>query len=444
MSEFGELSFTPPRGMSVKDVDQYFGVWAIESKRAGDIWATLQTYDFSGTQMAARDFDVERSPRGSRIAHVSITGVMTKRGSSLSDAGSTVAARRAITQAADDPKVDGIMLHIESPGGSVAGTAELGDAIHAAREQKPVVAYIEDIGASAAYWAASQAGHVFANRSAEVGSIGVFMVVADQSRFADDMGVKVHVIKAGEFKGAGTPGTEITEAQLAEFQRRIDTTFDQFVEVIDRGRAGLNEEQIRELADGRVHSAPAAVDRGLIDGVKSEQEALAFLEDLIMSQQTSDAPKAATLPELRSALVGADSEFLLECLSASMSMEDAKDHWILSQSEQLAAIRESRDAAVAESGELKEKVAALQGENEKLKKRHTGVEPIGSGKSSDSNDNSGESARETFRAMVDKEVESGTPRQRAVSKVSKANPDLRERMIEETNAAAKLLRKRSA
>lgn len=431
MSDSRELIFTPPRGMSAKDIDQYFGVWAVESKRAADIWASLQAYEFNGTQAASREFDVERTKSGARVAHVDIRGVMTKRGSSLSDAGSTVATRRAISQAADDPKVDGIFLRIESPGGSAAGTAELGDAIHAASQQKPVVAYIEDIGASAAYWAASQAGHVFANRSAEVGSIGVFTVVADQSEQAADMGIKVHVIRAGEFKGAGTPGTEITEAQLAELQQRIDTTFDQFVEAVDRGRASLTQEQVRELADGRVHSAPVAVNRGLIDGVKSESQSLAFLEELIMSKSTSDAPVAATLKDLRAELPGADTEFFMTCLDRSMTIDDARDAWMIEMSDRLAAKEKAEQDSAAEAARLKE-------ENATLKKKHTGVEPVGdsAASSGDSGDTSSwDSPRSTWHSKIsDKMKASGISHDKAASIVAREHPGLREAMIEQANS----------
>jgi signal peptide peptidase SppA len=423
-----DLQYLPRVGMSVKDIDQYFGVWAIESHRARGIADSLAAHELTGHQAASREYDVEKSPNGKRIAHVRIRGVMTKRGSSLSDAGSTVAARRAVTQAANDGKVDGILLHVESPGGAVNGVAELGDAVFAARASKPIVAHIEDIGASAAYWVASQATAVFANRPAEVGSIGVFMVVADQSRLAENAGIKVHVVRAGQFKGMATAGTPITEAHIVELQRRVDTTYEHFIEAIGRGRRQLSAETIRSLADGRVHAAPAARDLGLIDGVLTEDDAVTYLEDVIMSQSTSDK-QTASMPDLRSALVGATSDVLVECMSAHMSLEEAKDHWILSQAEKITALQTDLAAAETQYNKSAEMVATLTEENEALRKRHSGITPIADAECKTPT----QSAAEQVNELITAEMAKGVSRQLAASKVRKQHPALFDRLMAEAN-----------
>ncbi len=140
---------------------------------------------------------------------------------------STVDARRQLRAMAADERVGAILLHIDSPGGHVAGTKELADDVAAVDQTKPVHAYIEDAGASAAYWVASQARTIAANAMAMVGSLGTFTVLYDLSKAAEMEGVQVHVVSTGERKGAAAPGTPVTDEDVAEAQRLVDG-FDAF------------------------------------------------------------------------------------------------------------------------------------------------------------------------------------------------------------------------
>src|SRR5690606_901697 len=88
--------------------------------------------------------------------------------------------------------------------------------------------------------------------------------------------IKVHVIRAGEFKGAGTEGTEITAAQLAEAQRIVNSLNENYLQLIQRG-TGLSEDAVKEVADGRVYTASEAAKLNLIHGVKSLDESYAEL-----------------------------------------------------------------------------------------------------------------------------------------------------------------------
>ena len=115
--------------------------------------------------------------------------------------------RQQLGEAVGNKDVQSIFLHIDSPGGTVAGVSEAAEAIANANKAKPVSAYIEDLGASGAYWLASQAGKILSNPNGEIGSIGVYTVYADFSKMAETEGVKVHVIRSGEHKGMGVIGT---------------------------------------------------------------------------------------------------------------------------------------------------------------------------------------------------------------------------------------------
>jgi signal peptide peptidase SppA len=176
----------------------------------------------------------------------------------------TTLVRRDLRALLADESVKSMLIHVESPGGASAGTAELFDEIHAAAKRKTVWAYIDDLGASAAYWAAAGADRIVANAAAKVGSIGTYAVIVDQSREAAARGLITHVVKAGKFKGMGTAGTQISTEQLAELQRIVDGVNDLFLAGVAKGRR-MSIDKVRDLADGRVHLAADALKLGLID-----------------------------------------------------------------------------------------------------------------------------------------------------------------------------------
>jgi len=182
---------------------------------------------------------------------------------------------RAFRAAAADAEVRSILLAVDSPGGAVAGVADLADEIHRIAQHKPVITAAQDAMNSGAYWLGAQGSHVFANRTAAVGSIGAFAVLTDSSEAAAKAGVKVHVIRSGPLKGASVPGAAISDAQLAAYQDFADQSGAAFVGAVARGRR-RPEAQIAEHATGGFWSAPEAAARGLIDGIASLAEAHDF------------------------------------------------------------------------------------------------------------------------------------------------------------------------
>lgn len=261
---------------SVPHFEQWLGVWAIreEDFQAGyqwfmglDLHVHLQTAGAQTRQEARQQAQSSLDIRDG-VAVIGIYGSLMKQRASMSRSTSTVQARRDVRAALKSADVKAILLHVESPGGTAAGTKELADDVAAAAKEKPVYAYIEDLGASAAYWIASQATQIFANPTAIVGSIGTYGVIYDYSAMAAKEGIKAHVIRAGAMKGAGTPGTEITAEHLAEQQKLVTDLNEFFIRGVSSGRK-LSLADTRELADGRVYVGQAAVDRKLIDGVQS-------------------------------------------------------------------------------------------------------------------------------------------------------------------------------
>jgi capsid assembly protease len=206
------------------------------------------------------------------VAHICVAGVILKEVPCIFDllgisATSTVAVQAALSSALQDTSVTAISLDIDSPGGSIAGVQELADAVYAARGVKRVVAHASDLIASAAYWIGSQAEELTANEGCLVGSVGVYAVMEDTSAADAMAGIKVHVIRSHELKGAGA-GDEITPAQILDEQRIIDAAAEMFISAVARGR-GMSVDHARAVATGQVWFANDAKGKALVDEVVS-------------------------------------------------------------------------------------------------------------------------------------------------------------------------------
>lgn len=272
----------------------YFGVWCIHEpvfrglvERANglDLHAHLQA-------AGARSEASERNTRayamtGDGVALISIQGPTMKFVPSLAEGTSTVRVRQQLAAARRDDEVRGAMLVMDTPGGTSKGNSDLADEVARFAAVKPIFAFVEDLTASAGVNVASQATKRYANTGqALYGAMGTYAVVQDMSGMAEQLGVKVHVVRAGQFKGAGTPGTEITEEQLAEIQRVVDALNDDYLAQIARG-TGLSDKTIRALADGRIILAADAVEAGLLDGVQTYEATYAELVATSRRQKTN-------------------------------------------------------------------------------------------------------------------------------------------------------------
>jgi signal peptide peptidase SppA len=430
-------------GLSVPHLEQYFGPWAMQDEiftglvdrvSRMDIRAHVQEQQAAAGQRDGRD-SYEVLDGG--VAVIEIIGSMMKYGSSFSRGAATSRIRRAVRSAAADEAVKAIVMLIDSPGGMVAGNKDLADDVARAAAKKPVHAYIEDMGASAAYWIASQCTRIHANATAQVGSIGTYGVIYDYSGMAAREGVKAIVIRAGEFKGAGTPGTEITEAQRAEFQRTVDALNAHFLDAVSRGRK-MPMERVKELADGRAHVGEEARTLGLIDEVCTFDDMLAQIKvspgpsaagksnngrkkpmddkEKTAAEDTPKQPMAASYEEIVAACKGADAAFICKQLAGKATVEQARNAW---------------------TDELSSRLAATQAENEQLKARKPGVEPLTTEKAKGAGADASGDAVAKWNDAVEAKVKLGKTRAQAVAAVARENPELREAYVAAYNADAK-------
>lgn len=178
---------------------------------------------------------------------------------------------KEIEEIQKDPKIKGVLLNINSPGGAVPPSIEISYAIKALKEHKPVVAYASGIMASGSYYASIYANKIIANPGSIVGSIGVIMESANVEELMKTVGVKTQIVKQGTYKEAGTPTREWTPEERAELERLTKDTYDLFIKDVATAR-GLDITKSTDYADAHIFSAKRAKDAGLIDivGVKSE------------------------------------------------------------------------------------------------------------------------------------------------------------------------------
>lgn len=447
-----ELTITAPVPAAAR-LDDYFGLWAIEESRLTGMVRELQGMDFAAhfsqghkqpdpTEPEVVQVEAaagQRSalggpagaggsrPRSARIAVVSLQGVLTKGGSSAFASSGTTWARGQIRGAMRDPDVDAICLVIDSPGGTTAGTMELAQQVAAARQQKPVYAYIEDLGASAAYWVASQAERIFANcPTCQVGSIGTLAVVVDSSKQEAKRGRTLHVIGTGELKGANVPGAPISDTYLAHLRSLVETTQREFDTAVMRGR-GFGWDVLRAARSGAVFTAEDAQGKRLIDGIQSFEQTLAQLAGEAINKRLTthgggmfaaspsnergqtpmpnDSP--ATIAELKQACPGASSDFLLAQVEQGASIVDAQRAFIKAQGEELA--------------------------QQQAQQKRPGVEPVGFGRAGKQVATSGEDAIAAFNDEVAALTATGMPKHLAARRVVKENPELHESYLQAWN-----------
>lgn len=255
------------------DPSQLYGYWAIEEKRFDAMYRAAVSADLKTLTQSDTTVEVQRH---GRLAILDIDGPITKHPHSFQDLiGGTAASRveKALKAVVEDDSFDGIVLRIDSPGGTVAGSHILAQAVAKANKKKPVYAYISDLGASAAYHVAAMTRGIRTNTAGIVGSIGTMMVVHDTSEAYAQSGVVVHKIVSGAAKGVGVDGTKISTEDLAIMQREVDSLAAVFKSDVAKGR-GRSIEQVESVADGRVFVGQEAVAAGLVDAVSDEEDAL--------------------------------------------------------------------------------------------------------------------------------------------------------------------------
>jgi protease IV len=233
---------------------------------------------------------------GSRLVKVDVIGPISmeadQQGSLFGGESNAMAARKALETALEDDTVKGVLVRIDTPGGTVGMSQELNSAIkRLIAKGKPVVASLGDLAASGGYYTACATDAIVANPGTLTGSIGVIMSTLNmKGLFVDKLGLKPVTIKSGKFKDLLSPYRDTSAAEVDLLQRMINTSYQQFLKAVLDGRlahvkdpatrASLTQ-RITAVADGRVLVATEAVQAGLVDAIGDETDAKAKLVELV-------------------------------------------------------------------------------------------------------------------------------------------------------------------
>jgi len=257
--------------------------WSVEEIRERIAASNLANRFIGHESMEARflAFDDEpmpmQGPSGRRnaagkgsVAVIPMMGIISHRMTMMSEisgggGGSTQALTSQFRQALADRNCKAIVFDVDSPGGAVEGVEELSQEIYDARKVKPITAVCNAMACSAAYWMASAASEVVCMKSGQCGSIGVYMLLQDESEALKNEGVKITILKAGKYKAEGHPAEPLTDDARNFLQSQVDSIYGMFVKAVAQQR-GVSQASVRSgMGQGRSLLAGDAVKAGLAD-----------------------------------------------------------------------------------------------------------------------------------------------------------------------------------
>lgn len=281
------------------------------------------------------------------VAIIPVSGVIGKKMNmmtQISGGASTQLIERDIKAALNDSSVNSILLHIDSPGGTVDGTQNLADVVKMAGTHKPVVSFADGVMASAAYWIGSAATEIVASsNTTQIGSIGVVTSHTDTSKAQENAGIKTTEISAGKYKRIASQNAPLSKEGAAMLQDQVDQLYTIFVDAVAENRGTDVETVLEDMADGRVFLAKQAKKRGMIDHVANLETTILNMSTGVwpMSDKTAKtAPEAAPVaevmtietikekhPEIAAALIAegakAENERIASCEAATLPGHEA-------------------------------------------------------------------------------------------------------------------------
>lgn len=234
-----------------------------------------------------------------KIAVIELNGVInsTPERNLFVEENSSLAALSALNSAEYDKNVKGIILRINSPGGTVGMSQRLYSAVYNARKVKPVISVIDDVAASGGYYVASASDRIVSLPGSMTGSIGVIMSTMDAHELlSNKLGIKENVIKSGKYKDIGSYTRAMTGEERELLQEMVDDSFLQFKDAIIEGRVKRNDtskaamvklsiENLNKYADGRVFTGRQALKYGFVDSNGGMREAQRMMKIMLQEKQ---------------------------------------------------------------------------------------------------------------------------------------------------------------
>lgn len=207
-----------------------------------------------------------------RIAVINVDGVIQS-----DDSNDFVVEK--LNDAAEDPNVAGVIMHINSPGGSVYASEKIANAIKKVKKtEKPVYSVMQEMAASGGYYISAPTDKIYASNETWTGSIGVIIQNYNLAGLFDKYGIKEQNITTGKMKDAGSPGHEMDKEEKKYFQGLVNSAFERFVAEVAEGR-DMSENSVKSLADGRVYDGSQALENGLVDKIGDLELAVADMTE---------------------------------------------------------------------------------------------------------------------------------------------------------------------
>ena len=296
-------------------------------------------------QPSAAAYADPKSGTTKTVRIIPIQGSLTKYDQSCGPVGMATVGRW-IQQANSSKEIDAIVLRIDSPGGTVSGTEDLADIIKSS--QKPVVAFIEDMACSAAYWLASCCEEVIANNStAQVGSVGVLMSFADAQPMWEAKGVKFHTVTAPQSTDKTKTYEDLRAGNYDEYKNTVLAPLAQkFIETVKGNRSAITDAQ----CTGKVYFAKDAIG-SFVDSIGSLDTAVQRAASLSSPSASANSPKILNMSYKRLAKV------------ASVPAFESVDGTIALTEDMAQAVETALESAETERANLEERTTELETAN---------------------------------------------------------------------------------
>jgi protease-4 len=207
-----------------------------------------------------------RAAGGAQIARITITGLIRNDRDRV----------EALDHLAKASYVRGVIIHVDSPGGTTAGSQQLHDALRQLARKKPTVVVVDGLAASGAYIAAMASDHIIAEDTSLVGSIGVLFQFPNVSELLKTIGVQVETIRSSPLKAAPNGLEPTTPEAKAAIDALVKDSYAWFRNLV-QDRRKMTPDELDKVADGRVFTGHQAIDLKLIDQIGDEQTAIAWL-----------------------------------------------------------------------------------------------------------------------------------------------------------------------
>lgn len=229
----------------------------------------------------------------------------------------------------NDDTVKAVVMEVDSPGGQAAGVADFADKVRELSLIKPIVVFVSDIGASAAYWIASAASKIVISQTASVGSIGVYAAVTDNSKAMEDAGYKQITFVSSQSPKKRPDYT--SDEGRAQIQKQIDTLASVFVDAVAKFRGVDSDTVLKEFGQGDIVFAQDAVNRNMADQVGTIDDAFKMAINMIQHESVDQTFTQTSLPNnggytnmTREELLSQSPELVAEIAKTAAAEERAR------------------------------------------------------------------------------------------------------------------------